>query len=257
MTLRYHEEGRIAYLYLARPEKHNAFNRVMLWDLRRAFERIATLEHISALVISSTSDTAFSVGADLSERQTMADDEVLAYLTLIGETFALLEELPMPTIAAINGYAFGGGLELALACDLRIAVTGAMLGLTEVRLGVIPGAGGTVRLSRLVPLAIAKEMIFMGRRLSAEEAYEMHLVQAVFPREHFDESVRSYVAPLNEVAPLAVRAAKWSIMQGLDIDANRALKLERMAYQTLLGTEDRREGLLAFREKRPPMFRGR
>lgn len=257
MTLRYHEENRIAYLYLARPEKHNALNRVMLWDLRRELERIATLEHINALVIGSTSDVAFSAGADLSERQTMSDAEVLAYLTLIGETFSLLEALPMPTIAAINGYALGGGLELALACDLRLAVSGALLGLTEVRLGVIPGAGGTVRLTRLVPLSIAKEMIFMGRRLTAEEAHDVRLVNAVYSPEQFEEALRSYVAPLNEVAPLAVRAAKWSIQQGMDIDVGRALKLERMAYRTVLGTEDRREGLLAFREKRPPMYRGR
>ncbi|PTQ56492.1 MAG: Enoyl-CoA hydratase [Candidatus Carbobacillus altaicus] len=257
MTLRYHEEGRVAYVYLDRPDKHNALNRLMLWDLRRELKRIAGLDHLSALVIGSTSDVAFSVGADLSERQTMSDAEVLEYLQLIGETLALLEDLPIPTVAAINGYALGGGLELALACDLRVASYGAMLGLTEVRLGIIPGAGGTARLSRLVPLTVAKEMILMGRRVSAEEALSTHLVNAVFPREGFDEAVRTYVAPFTEVAPLAVRAAKWSMVQGAEVDLARALKFERIAYQTLLGTEDRREGLLAFHEKRPPTFRGR
>jgi enoyl-CoA hydratase/carnithine racemase len=178
----------------------------------------------------------------------------------LGEINMLMDALaafPRPTIAAINGVAFGGGLELALACDIRIAAETAEMGLTETRLGIIPGAGGTQRLSRIAGVAVAKELILTGRRIGAARARELGIVSEVVPAADLSAAAARWAAEISGAAPLALGAAKRAIDEGLARPLAEALKIERERYEEVLTTEDRNEGLAAFAEKRPPVYKGR
>jgi enoyl-CoA hydratase/carnithine racemase len=246
----------ISILTLNRPEMFNALNREILKELSRVADELVHDRETRVVVITGAGEKAFCSGADLKERRTFTEEDVRRFIYLIRETFTKIERLPKPVIAAINGIAFGGGTELALACDLRIAEESAQMGLTEVSLGIIPGAGGTQRLPRLIGKAKAKELIFTAKRLTAAEAYELGLVNKVVEKGKALEEALALAERIKENAPLAVAAAKFAIDQGFETDLQTGLLIETKAYETLIPTKDRLEGLAAFAEKRKPQYRG-
>jgi enoyl-CoA hydratase/carnithine racemase len=259
------KEPPLTWLKLNRPDVLNSLNRRLLKDLVDACQKIADDKETRVVAIIG-SGKAFCAGADLSERKTMTEGEVLDYHALIQHTMNIIEGLPQPVIAAINGSAFGGGTELALACDLRVMMESAVLRFTEVKLGIIPGAGGTQRLPRLIGKSKAKEMILTSAALGAREGYELGLIHRLVPGEiadvssNFNESllaeVRSWARDIATSAPLALKMAKQAIDQGFDRDFQAGLALETKAYIQLINTKDRLEGLVAFAEKRPPVYQG-
>jgi len=250
------KRGAAAWVTLNRPAVRNALSR----DVNTRLAELATeLEHdddVRAIVITGAGDQAFCAGADLKERRGVTAGETGPYLNAIAGAINGIGELRKPTIAAMNGAAYGGGLELALACDFRILVEGAEVGLTEVRLGIMPGAGGTQRLPRLVGEARAKEMILLGRRISAARAFEIGLVNQVVPRGELARAVEGLLGELAGCAPISVQQAKSAIERGHGRPLDQALELERELYEVTLYSEDRDEGLAAFAEGRPPRYQG-
>jgi enoyl-CoA hydratase/carnithine racemase len=241
---------------LNRPAALNAFDRPLLQALLAVAERAHPDGGIRCAILTGSGGKAFSAGADLKERRGMTLDESRAFVRLISRTFEAVARLPFPTIAAVNGVAFGGGMELALACDLRLVADTARLGLTEVSVGIMPGAGGTQRLPRIVGAARAKELILAGRRVDAAEALSIGLANRVVPLSTLLVAARDLARQIAANAPLAVRQAKHAIDAGLDAALADGLELEQKAYEPLLGTRDRLEGLQAFTEKRSPRYTG-
>lgn len=256
-TVKYEQKDFIAYVTLDRPDMLNAFNYEMLEQLRNVIESIQIHPDIRLVIITGSGDKAFSVGADLKERKTLPDTLVKRNLNRFGEVFTLIEQLPQPTICVLNGYAFGGGLELALACDFRIAAETVSLGLTETGLGIIPGAGGTQRLPRLIGEAKALELILTARRMTAHEALDYGVVTKVAPVESLHEVTADFAALILRNAPIAIQQAKFAVKQGMKTDIQTGLQIERKAYELTIPTEDRIEALNAFAEKRTPQFKGR
>ncbi len=265
-VLVFEKEGQIAWLKLNRPEKLNSLNKPLLEALLEACETIKQDKSIRIAIIIGSGGRAFCAGADLAERKGMTEAQVVEYHTLIQKTFQTIDELPIPTIAALNSSAFGGGVELALSCDLRIMVEDSIFRLTEVRLGIIPGAGGTQRLPRLIGKSKAKEMILTTKALTAKEAHEIGLVHRIIPGIDFGDdkfhfgltnNVRSWAKEIIQAAPLSLEQAKYAIDSGYDCDLNSGLAIETQAYLKLLNTEDRLEGLKAFAEKREPVYQGK
>ena len=232
--------------------KRNALSRAMVNELALNVTRVSSGRDVRAVVLTGAGDKAFCAGADLKERATMSEAEVKAFLVTLRKTFRSLEKSDVVFIAYVNGAAFGGGTELSLCCDLRVMAKQAELGLTEVKLGIIPGAGGTQRLPRLVGQGAAKELILTGRRVGADEALRLGLVNRVGTLE----DAHALAEAICGNAPIAVGAAKHAIADGAHLDLDAALELEQQLYQRTLGTEDRLEGLKAFAEKRPPVFKG-
>ncbi|HEY9868915.1 MAG TPA: enoyl-CoA hydratase-related protein [Candidatus Obscuribacterales bacterium] len=258
-------EPPIAWLKLNRPEVLNSLNRELLWRLLAATRELEQDKKTRVVVIVGAGTRAFCAGADLSERKGMSQAEVLDYINLIQGTMLAIESLPQPVIAAMNGSSFGGGTELALACDLRMIVEEASMRLTEVKLGIIPGAGGTQRLPRLIGKSRAKELILTARAVQAMEAQEIGLVHRVVPartagsgefHEQLMAEARTWAREIASGAPLALRAAKQAIDKGFDRDLEAGLALETKAYLGLINTKDRLEGLAAFAEKREPVYLG-
>jgi methylglutaconyl-CoA hydratase len=208
------------------------------------------------VVVLTGEGETFCAGADLKERAGMSVEEVHRYLDSLGLLMDGIEQSSAVFVAALNGSAFGGGTELALACDLRLAASGSELALTEVSWGILPGAGGTQRLPRLVGLALAKDLILSARRLSSEEARAVGLVSAVVPREQVLPKAIDLAQQVARHAPIAVAGAKRALNAALDLPLAEGLAFERRQYETTLGTKDRLEGLAAFREKRAPIYRG-
>jgi enoyl-CoA hydratase/carnithine racemase len=215
------------------------------------------LDEIKAVVLSGTGDKAFCAGADLKERKGISANETAPYLNAIANAIEGIGAIKQPTICLMNGSAYGGGLELAMACDFRILVEGAEVGLTEVRLGIMPGAGGTQRLPRLVGEARAKELVLLGRRISAARALEIGLVHQVVARDKLAAAGDALLAELAGCAPLSVMSAKSAIERGYGRPLEEALTIERECYEVTLFSEDRDEGLAAFAEGRPPKYMGR
>jgi enoyl-CoA hydratase/carnithine racemase len=249
--------GPVAWLTLNRPEAANALSRAMVAALRMELAALAALPDVTAVVLTGAGGKAFSAGADLKERLDMTLDETRAYLDDLGALTQAIENFPAPVIAAISGAALGGGLELALAADIRLADESASLGLSEVRLGIIPGAGGTQRLSRLCGIAVAKELILTGRRLDAAAALRLGLVSQVVAKSDLRPAVAAICAELAAGGPLALAQAKRAIDSGFGRPMPEALAAERACYELVLGSADRDEGLRAFAEKRIPRFRGK
>ncbi len=243
-------------LTLNRPEVLNALNMDLLRALKEQIDVLRAREDIRVVIITGAGMKAFSSGADLEERAGFDESRVKHYLLTIRELYQSIETLNKPVIAAINGIALGGGTELALACDIRIASAHATMGLPETRLGIIPGGGGTQRLPRLVGLAKAKELIFTGKKVGAEEALRIGLVNHVFDRASLLEECKGMAAMICEAAPIAIEQAKHVINTGLKTDFETGLDIESKAYGVTLPTSDRLEGLAAFREKRKPVFKG-
>jgi enoyl-CoA hydratase/carnithine racemase len=227
--------------------------------LRELGERVAAAgadRSLRAVVLTGAGDRAFCAGADLKERARMGDEEVHAFHRGLRDALRGLERAPQVFVAAINGAALGGGLELALACDLRVAAEGAELGLPEVALGIIPGGGGTARLPRLVGVSRAKDLILTARRAGAAEALAMGLVSRVAPAARLVAEAVALAEQVARNAPISLRQAKRAIDEGLHLPLDAALALENRLYQECLASRDRVEALRAFAEKRPPAFTG-
>lgn len=250
-------EGSIGLITLSRPEAANAMSVQLLRELSDTLDQMNGDPAVRVVLLTGEGEKAFCAGADLKERKGMSDRQVKQIVQLIGSTVAKVETLAQPVIAVLNGVAFGGGLELALACDLRIAATHVKLGLTETSLGIIPGAGGTQRLPRLIGLGKAKELIYAARRLNAEEAKDYGIVEYVYEGHEVMEKAQQLALEMAKNAPLSLVQAKVAINQGVEVDLATGLKIESLAYSALIPTEDRLEGLLAFQEKRTPQYSGK
>jgi len=251
------EDAGIATLTLNRPEVMNSFNFSLLHALREQVESFRFRRDLRVIIITGSGEKAFCSGADLKERATLNQDQVREYIYTIRNLFTSIEELNKPVIAAVNGIALGGGTELALASDIRIASSNASMGLTETRLAIIPGAGGTQRLPRLIGKGKAKELIFSGRRIDAQEALNIGLVNEVCKPNDLLEACRKMAAMICETGPVAIEQAKYAINYGLETDMHTGLAIESNAYWVCIPTEDRLEGLAAFKEKRKPVYKGR
>lgn len=261
------KEASIAWLKLNRPKVMNCLNRDLLKALLAACDELKEDRSVRVVGIIGSGTKSFCAGADLAERKGMTQGDTLDYLALIQRTMRAVETLPQVVIAAINGSAWGGGFELALACDLRVMVESAQLRLTEVKLGIIPGAGGTQRLPRLIGKSKAKELILTAAPVTAQLGQQLGLIHRVVPVDAGSElvgdyhqalmsTVRDWASEIATAAPLSLRQAKIAIDQGYDRDLESGLALETRAYLELLNTRDRLEGLAAFAEKRSPIYRG-
>lgn len=250
-------QGNVAWLMLHRSEAANALSSALVADLRAELARLARISDLTAVVLAGADGKVFSAGADLKERLEMDLDGTRAYLDELCALVQAIEDFPRPVIAAISGAAFGGGLEIALACDMRLADESAILSLSEVRLGIIPGAGGTQRLSRICGIAVAKDLILTGRRLDAKAALRLGLVSQVVARSELHAAVTTLCSELAAAAPLALAEAKRAIDNGFGKPMAEALAVERRCYEIVLASQDRNEGLRAFAEKRPPRYRGK
>ena len=250
-------DGKIAVLTLNRPEVMNCFNFALLHALSDAIDAVERDPEIRVAIIVGAGEKAFAAGADLKERRTYSPEQVKEFITTIRNLFTRIEFLKKPVIAAVNGVALGGGTELAMACDIRIASETATMGQTETRLAIIPGAGGTQRLPRLVGKGLAKELIFTGRRLGAEEALRIGLVNRVVPPEDLLGEAKKMAAMICDAGPIALEQAKYAINYGMETDLHTGLAIESNAYWVCIPTEDRLEGLAAFQEKRKPVYKGK
>jgi methylglutaconyl-CoA hydratase len=247
----------IAIVTLNRPKAANALSRQMLAELQVILSDIKKAMDIRVVILTSSGEKAFCAGADLKERRDMTDAEAKQTVRMIGATINEVESLPQPVIAAINGVAFGGGLELALACDIRVGALEAKVGLTETSLAIIPGAGGTQRLPRLIGLGKAKELIFTAKRLTALEAEKIGILEYAVPRSEVLGKAIALAIAMAKNGPLALIQAKKAVNKGIEVDLATGLKIEELAYDVLIPSEDRLEGLKAFAEKRPPEYKGR
>jgi enoyl-CoA hydratase len=247
-------EGPVATITVNRPKLLNALNSATLRELTQAVRECADAR---AVIFTGAGDRAFVAGADISEMAPMGPWQAREFSELGHVVTALIEDIPAATIAAVNGYALGGGLELAVACDMIFASENARMGLPEVTLGVTPGFGGTQRLVRLVGKLRAKEMIFTGDWVDAKRACEIGLVNALVPREKLLAHCMAMAQKIAQRAPLAVARAKRLVERGYDIPLRAANRQEAESFALLFDTEDRREGMRAFVEKRPPRFTGK
>jgi enoyl-CoA hydratase/carnithine racemase len=255
-VLHMEEKDGVLWLTLNRPQVMNSFNFDLLRALKAQIDGIRFRPEIRVVIITGAGEKAFCAGADLKERATLPPLQVKEFIFTIRDLFSSIENLNKPVIAAVNGVALGGGTELALACDIRIASATASMGLTETRLAIIPGAGGTQRLPRLIGRGKAKELIFTGRRVPAEEALAIGLVNQVCAPDHLRKTCDAMAAEICETGPIAIEQAKYAINHGLETDLHTGLAIESNAYWVTIPTQDRLEGLAAFREKRKPVYRG-
>lgn len=249
-------EGDHVWLTISRPEVMNCLSFPTLRRFRTLLEELREDLGIRCVLITGTGEKAFCAGADLKERKTMPAERVPHFVKNIRRLMDDVEALPQPTIGVINGFAFGGGTELLLACDLRIAAPHAQLGLTEVSLAIIPGAGGTQRLPRLIGKSRAKDLILTARRIDAQEARSFGLVNRVAEAGSLVEEASKLANSISSNGPVAVRAAKDAIDHGLEMEQSLGLEHEARCYERTLTTEDRLEALAAFAEKRKPAFKG-
>lgn len=246
-------KGPIAVIKINRPKALNALSREIVDLIDDKLELVKKNKDIKVLIL--TGDKNFAAGADIVDMVEKSAKEARAFL--FAETFSKLESIEMPTIAAICGYALGGGLELALACDLRIASEDAQLGLPEINLGIMPGAGGTVRLPRLIGEAKAKELIYLGSRLSAAEAYQFGIVNKVVKTEDLMDEALKMAGKLAEKSTIAIKAAKKSINCGNEMSRTEAINNESELWSALFDSQDQKEGMRAFMEKRKPNYQGK
>jgi len=250
------DEGLIL-LGLDRPEAKNALGRNLIAEMEAAFAALRDDVSARVVILHSLVDGVFCAGADLKERAGMTPEEAEAFVKRLRAAFAAVGGLPRPVLAALEGAALGGGLELALACDLRVAGGAAKLGLPETSLAIIPGAGGTQRLPRIIGRARAKELIFTARRFGAEEGLALGVVDRAVEAGKALDAALDLARQILPNGPVALRAAKEAIDRGLDQDRAGGFRVEEACYAKVLPTEDRLEGLAAFREKRKPVYRGR
>ncbi|WP_285767741.1 enoyl-CoA hydratase-related protein [Peribacillus sp. SI8-4] len=253
----YEVNNQIGYITVNRPEVLNCFDYGTLSELQEIIEGIYLNSDIRVVIFTGAGEKAFSAGADLKERKSLNESEVRRNVTLIREVFTSIAGLPQPTIAAVNGYALGGGFEWLLSCDFAIAAEGVSLGLTETSWAIIPGAGGTQRLPRLIGEMKAKELIFTAKKLTAEEALQLGILLKVVPREQLRPACEGLAAAIMKNGPIAVTQAKYAITQGMNTDLDTGLAIEGKAYELTIPTQDRLEALHAFSERRKTQFTGK
>jgi enoyl-CoA hydratase len=248
-------DGRIGVIKINRPEVRNALDQKTLNEIQQALSALEQDREIGVIVFTGEGEKSFAAGADikgLRERKSLD-----ALEPSMSEIYRLIENSSKATIAAINGYALGGGCELAMACDIRIAADHAKIGLPELNLSIIPGAGGTQRLARIIGKGRALDMILTGEMISAKKAEEIGLVSKAVPIEELWQTVKEKAEKILAKGPLAVRLAKLTVNRGFEIDIDTALLMEKLAQAVLFGTEDKNEGCQAFLEKRLPDFKGK
>jgi len=249
-------DGGVAVLTIDRQDKLNALNAQVQEEITEALLLLGKEDH-RALVLTGAGERAFVAGADLGAMKGMSVLEVKAFGEIGKRMMEALEGVPFPTIAAVNGFALGGGSELALACDIRIAAENASFGFPEVTVGIMPGAGGTQRLPRVVGTALARELVFTGRRVPAGEAKEIGLVNKVVPEGEALSAAKEMGREIAANAPVAVRHAKAALDVALSADPASGIEYEADQFALLFATEDAREGMDAFSERRKPQFKGR
>ena len=244
------KKGNVAVATINRPQALNALNSAVLTDLDELVNVVSADSDIRALVITGSGAKAFVAGADIGEMSTLTPEEGEAFGKHGNDVFRRIETLPIPTIAAVNGFALGGGCELSMACDIRICADTAVFGQPEVGLGITPGFGGTQRLARLVSPGMAKQLIYTARNIKADEAYRIGLVNAVYPAEELLPQAEKLANTIAANAPIAVRACKKAINEGLQVDMDAAVVIEEKLFGSCFKTADQIEGMGAFLEKR-------
>ncbi len=252
------EDGEVATITLARPAQSNALNTRMGEELVECFEALAMAPGaVRCVILTGAGEKAFCAGGDLKERRGMTDAAWRAQHVIFERMVRALLDCPIPIVGAVNGAAYGGGCEIAAACDFLYATEGVRFALTEVTLGILPGGGGTQTVSRAVGERRAKELILTGRSFTAQQAMEWGLVNAVWPAAALLDETRATAARIAANAPISIRQAKQAIGRGLQMSLRDGLAFEIEAYNRTVPTEDRLEGVLAFNERRPPRFQGR
>lgn len=248
------KENSIATVTINRPKALNALNKDTLLEMLYCFRNLARENDIKAVIITGAGEKSFVAGANISAMQKMDVFEGRAFGQLGHEVLSIIENLPQPVIAAVNGFALGGGCELAISCDIRLASSNAKFGQPEVNLGIIPGFGGTQRLPRLIGKGMANELLFSGNIIDAEEACRIGLVNRVVEQEKLLDECRVLAKAIASRGPAAVRLCKEAVNNGIEIDMKRACKYEIDLFATCFANEDQREGMTAFLEKRGPKF---
>ena len=249
--------GRVATVTLDRPEALNAISTELALDLAAAVEPLGVDPRVGAVVLTGAGDRAFCVGADLKQRAGFDDQGWFVQREAFRRGFAAVRRCPLPTVAAVSGFALGGGTELAISCDLVVAAEDATFGLPEVRLGLVPAGGGTQLLVRRVGRSAARDLVLTGRRIGAAEALELGLADRVVPAGEVAATAAALAAELAANAPTAVRMAKWALEVGADLPLEVALEVEDQAWRRAVLSDDRREGIAAWIEKRDPEWPGR
>lgn len=247
----------IATLTVDRPDRLNALNPQTMQEIEHCISTIRDNRSIRCVIITGTGEKAFIASADITAMVTMSGFEEKEFAYHGNQVLRAFEQLPIPIIAAVNGYALGGGTELALACDLILAADTARFGLPEIKLGIIPGFGGTQRLPRRVGLLRAREMIYTGDMIDAETAFSYGLVNHVYPAAELMHEARALAAKIAQQAPLAILQAKAAINTGIDVDLDNGLRFETEAVGLAFSTADKKEGMTAFLEKREARFQGK
>jgi len=251
------KDEHIAKIIIHRPEQLNALNQDVLQELECAIYEIRQDQQVFVVIITGSGEKSFVAGADINAMKDMTVQEAIEFASLGQRVFHAIENLPMPTIAAVNGYALGGGCELALACDIVVASENAKFGQPEVNLGVIPGFGGTQRLPRRIGMNRAKELIFTGDIINAEEAKRIGLVNRVVPQDKLMEEVENLAKKIISRGPIAVKYAKKAMDYGIEAGLYPGMELEKSLFANLFVTMDQKEGMRAFVEKRPPKFQNK
>ncbi len=244
------KKGNIAVATINRPKALNALNSQVLEDLNELVDQVNADEEIRALVITGSGEKAFVAGADIAEMSTLTQAEGEAFGKKGNDVFRKLETMPIPTIAAVNGFALGGGCELSMSCDIRLCADTAVFGQPETGLGITPGFGGTQRLARLVSPGMAKQLIYSAKNIKADEALRIGLVNAVYPLEELMPAAEKLASTIAKNAPIAVRACKKAINEGLEAKMDDAVVIEEGLFGSCFGTADQKEGMSAFLEKR-------
>ena len=247
--VKYEPQGNIAYLTIDRPEALNALNAQVLSDLNAAIDEI-DMNTVRCVIVRGAGEKSFVAGADIAQMKGLTKAEGETFGKQGNDVFLKLENLPIPTIAAVGGYALGGGCELAMSCDIRICSDTAVFGQPEVGLGITPGFGGTQRLARLVGMGMAKQMVYTARNIKSDEALRIGLVNAVHPLSELYAAAEKMASTIASNAPIAVRAAKKAMNDGISIPIGEAVVCEEKAFGSCFETKDQQEGMGAFLEKR-------
>jgi enoyl-CoA hydratase/carnithine racemase len=250
-------EGHVATVRLERPEALNAISGALADDLAMTLRALSSDTDIWVIILTAAGEKAFCVGADLKERSSFTIEQFHSNRKQIRGVFEALRAVPQPTVAAVFGFALGGGFELALSCDLIVAAEKTQLGLPEARVGLLPAAGGTQLLPRRIGITRAKELILLGRRFSAEEGRDLGLVSRVVPQAELQGAARALADELCKSSPTAVREAKRAIDAGFGLPMQDGIEVEHDAWTVVIETQDRREGIAAFNEKRDPKWLNR
>ena len=245
----YEQTGHIAVMTINRPKALNALNKQVLTEINEVLDQV-DVNTVRCMIVTGAGEKSFVAGADIGEMSVLNREEGVAWGKYGNDIFRKLETLPVPTIAAINGFALGGGCEISMSCDIRICSENAVFGQPEVGLGITPGFGGTQRLARIVGMGRAKEIIYTASNIKADEAYRIGLVNKVVPQEELMAAAQKMASKIASNAPVAVRLSKKAINDGLQVDMDKAIVIEEHAFGDCFATEDQKEGMSAFLEKR-------